>query len=74
MTGALIDVFIDKLRVLALQKLTLAFMFTNIDLGYLMRALSFDSIQDLRAFLTEFKCEIISGSYNKDSDRRLDCR
>jgi len=74
MTGALIDVFIDKLRVLCLQKLTLAFMFTNIDLGYLMRALAFDDIKDLKIFLTEFKCELIDKSYAKESERRLDCR
>lgn len=29
-------------------------MFTNIDLGYLLRALSFDNIHDLKGFLTEF--------------------
>jgi hypothetical protein len=43
MTGSLIDVFIDKLRVLCLQKLALAFIIPGIKVEYLVRNLAFDN-------------------------------
>ena len=53
MTGALIDVFIDKLRVLCLQKLALAFIPTGIKLEYLVRNLAFNNTREVAAFLKE---------------------
>lgn len=44
MGGSLIDVFIDKIRILALQKLTVGYLATNIDLAYLTNLLAFEDL------------------------------
>ena len=66
--GALIDVFIDKIRVLALQKLAYGYIATNIELDYLMIVLAFENTEQLRKFLTERGC-----TFSEDSSR-LDCK
>jgi len=38
------DVFIEKYRVLALQKIALAYMAVNMELNYLCNILAFDSV------------------------------
>jgi len=45
MAGSLIDVFIDKIRILALQKLAVGYMATNVDVAYLAQLLAFDDAQ-----------------------------
>ena len=53
MAGSLIDVFIDKIRLMSLQKLAVGFVATNIDIKYLTLLLAFDSVDQLTKFLTE---------------------
>ena len=52
MGGYLMDVFIEKYRVLALQKMVLAYVVVNIELGYLSHTLAFDSVGEAEKFLT----------------------
>ena len=59
MTGALIEVFIDKLRLTALQKLSLAFMVTGLNLSFLQRTLAFDSAADATTFLRSVGCAVV---------------
>lgn len=44
MGGYLMDVFIDKYRVLTLQKIVLAYVAVNIDMAYLSLLLAFDDV------------------------------
>ena len=53
MAGSLIDVFIDKIRLMSLQKLAIGFVATNIDLSHLKNLLAFDSVEQLTKFLSE---------------------
>ena len=50
---ALIDVFIDKIRLQCLQKLVVGFIATNIELDYLAMLLAFSSPDELEKFLDE---------------------
>ena len=50
---ALIDVFIDKIRIQCLQKLVVGFIATNIEVNYLASLLAFSSPQELEDFLQE---------------------
>ena len=50
---ALIDVFIDKIRLQCLQKLVVGFIATNIELDYLAMLLAFSSPEELEKFLDE---------------------
>jgi len=49
----LMDIFIDKHRVLCLLRLCFAYIATNIDVSYLTHFLAFDSDKDTEAFLSE---------------------
>lgn len=51
--SALIDVFIDKIRIQCLQKLVVGFIATNIELNYLAMLLAFPSPEELEKFLVE---------------------
>ena len=51
--SALIDVFIDKIRIQCLQKLVVGFIATNIQLNYLSGLLAFTSPDELDSFLVE---------------------
>lgn len=51
MGGYLIDVFVNKHRILCLQKLCMANIATNIDLPFLSILLAFDSETELETFL-----------------------
>lgn len=42
MGGYLMDVFIEKLRILCLRELAMSYVATNISLGYLSYLLAFD--------------------------------
>jgi SAC3 family protein LENG8/THP3 len=53
MGSSLIDVFIDKLRLIALQKLAVGYLATNIDLGFLANLLAFDDQAQCEKFLLE---------------------
>ena len=53
MGSSLIDVFIDKLRLIALQKLAVGYLATNIDLGFLANLLAFDDSIECEKFLLE---------------------
>ena len=58
---ALIDVFIDKIRIQCLQKLVVGFIATNIELNYLANLLAFNSADELEQFLLDL------GKYRKAS-------
>lgn len=60
MGSSLIDVFIDKLRIIALQKLTMGYLATNIDLGYLSNLLAFDDAAQCEKFLLDQGMSIIT--------------
>jgi len=62
----LIDVFIDKHRLLCLQKLAMGYISTGLDLEYLTSLMAFDDLETCTKFLTEMKCIIV--------DNKLDCR
>lgn len=62
----LIDVFIDKHRVLCLQKLAMGYISTGLDLEYLTTLMAFDDVDVCSKFLTEMGCKI--------ADNKLDCR
>ena len=51
--AALIDVFIDKIRIQCLQKLIVGFIATNIELNYLTVLLAFPTPADLEKFLAD---------------------
>ena len=51
--SALIDVFIDKIRLQCLQKLAVGFIATNIELDYLAGLLAFTQPDELESFLVE---------------------
>lgn len=53
MGSSLIDVFIDKLRIIALQKLCVGYLATGIDLAHLTNLLAFDDTAQCEHFLTE---------------------
>ena len=48
----MMDIFIEKYRILALQKLSLAYVAVNIELGYLSLLLAFDNLTEADKFLT----------------------
>ena len=53
MGSSLIDVFIDKIRIIALQKLTVGYLATNIDVAYITNLLAFDDAPQCERFLVE---------------------
>ena len=50
---SLIDVFVDKIRIMCLQKLAIGFVATNIDMNYLSLLLAFDTVEHCTKFLTD---------------------
>ena len=83
---ALIDVFIDKIRLQCLQKLVVGFIATNIELDYLAMLLAFSSPEELEKFLDErgkyllssfFTISIIGCTFISDVtgvSKRLNCK
>ena len=57
--ASLIDVFIDKLRVLSLRNLAIAYLGTGIDLTYLMMSHAFKSLEETEQFLISLGCVIV---------------
>ena len=51
--SCLIDVFIDKIRLLSLQKLAVGFVATDVDISYLSLLLAFDNDEQLTQFLAD---------------------
>jgi len=73
--GCLIEVFIDKIRLMSLQKLAFGFIATNVSLSYLSTLLAFDQNSrhgeyDLEKFLKDLGCKFKSD----DAEKRLDCK
>jgi hypothetical protein len=52
MGGYLMDVFIERYRVMSLQKIALAYIAGNIEMGYLSLLLAFDEQSEGETFLT----------------------
>lgn len=50
---SLIEVFVDKIRIMCLQKLAIGFVATNIDMNYLSLLLAFDTVEHCTKFLTD---------------------
>lgn len=46
----MMDIFIEKHRILCLIRTAMAYMATNIDLGYLTQLLAFDSNKETEGF------------------------
>lgn len=74
--SALIDVFIDKIRIQCLQKLTVGFIATNIQLSYLANLLAFNSPSELEAFLVERGCVFVESTADETpaGAKRLNCK
>lgn len=70
--SALIDVFIDKIRIQCLQKLVVGFIATNIELNYLAMLLAFPSPDELEKFLVERGCTFIEDK--NGGSKRLNCK
>ena len=49
----LIEVFIDKIRVMSLRNLALGFVATGLDLGHIVMTLAFNSEEEAEKFLKE---------------------
>lgn len=60
MGAYLIDVFVNKHRILCMQKLCMAYIATNIDLAYMSHLLAFDSETELETFITGLGKTLIS--------------
>lgn len=56
----LINVFIDKLRILSLRNLAIGFIATGIELNYLTVTHGFNSVDETEKFLKENGCSIIT--------------
>jgi hypothetical protein len=52
MGGYLMDVFIDKHRILCMQRMCMSYIASNISLGYMSNILAFENQSKLEAFLT----------------------
>jgi len=50
MGASLINVFIDKLRVLSLRNLSVGFVATGLELGHISSVLSFEKVDDCEKF------------------------
>lgn len=56
---ALIDVFIDKIRITCLQKLAVGYVATNIEVEYLRIMLAFEGTEELKKFLSDRGCMFV---------------
>lgn len=70
MGGSLIDVFIDKIRVLSLRNLSMGYVATGIGLTYVTRTHAFKSNDETEKFLKTLGCVISE----QGDEKRLDCR
>ena len=68
MGSCLIDVFIDKYRVLALRNLVIGYVATGISISFLTTTLAFESEQQAEQFLVSTGCII------DENLKKLDCR
>lgn len=82
MGSYLIDVFIDKHRTLCLKELAMAYIATNISVGYLAHVLAFEKENELETFLTSlgnfctthFFCVGCKLTLGTDGKKILSCR
>ena len=65
----MMDIFIEKHRILCLIRTAMAYMATNIDLGYLTQLLAFDSNKETEGFLSKLGCKMMSSP-----EKRLMCK
>lgn len=72
MGASLIDVFIDKIRVLSLRNLAVGFVATGLELNYLSKTLAFASTEESEKFLKETGV-VISVSAD-GQQKKMDCR
>lgn len=70
--SCLIDVFIDKIRVLSLRNLAMGFVATGLDLQHVVMVLAFSGEDEAEKFLKELGCVI---TVTADGQlKKLDCR
>lgn len=68
----MIDVFIDKIRIMALRNLAVGFVATGLDLQHMVMTLAFNSEEEAEKFLKEQGCVVtVSGDGQM---KKLDCR
>lgn len=68
MGSSLIEVFIDKIRIVALQKLAVGYLATNIDIEFITQILAFEDTQLCEKFLLEQgKCGCIFNIFFQDA-------
>lgn len=72
MAASLIDVFIDKLRVLSLRNLAVGFVATGLDLTYITTSLAFKSQSETEKFLVDLCCVVTTSADGQQ--KKLDCR
>lgn len=56
--ASLIDVFIDKIRILSLRNLAIGYIATGIDLNFITLNHAFNSVEECEKFLVENGCII----------------
>lgn len=69
---SLIDVFIDKIRILCLRNISVGYVATGFDLLHLTPALAFSSPALTEKFLLQHGCKITETADRKE--KRMDCR
>ena len=70
--ASLIDVFIDKIRILSLRNLAIGYIATGIDLNYLTITHGFNSVDECEKFLVDNGCTITKTT--DGLEKKLDCR
>ena len=70
--ASLIDVFIDKIRVLSLRNLAVGFVATGLDLAHITNTHAFESSDQAEKFLKGLGCQMTTAPHN--NQRKLDCR
>ena len=68
----LIDVFIDKIRILSLRNLAMGYIATGIDIEYLSTTHGFDTVEECEKFLRDNGCTIVTTT--DGLQKKLDCR
>jgi hypothetical protein len=70
----LMDIFIDKHRIMCLQRMALASQNSPLELARLANILAFDDTASLIRFLTDIGCVFIENPDNAEHKQYLDCR
>lgn len=74
MGASLIDVFIDKIRVMSLRNLAVGFVATGLNMHHIANTHAFKSHEECEKFLKELGCQINTITCADGVQKKLDCR